>query len=339
MLDIEKNEKLESKSRKHESGETKAVQSNTEPIAAQAPRREKQPRQLLVALVLLLIALVVVLGKERDFWFGSDDSIESDATVPENTPKASSATATPAPAKINPAPETAKVNPAPAAPVASTKSTAPVAVAKSTAPAKNNPAPVKNNVAPKASAPVVAKQTSKTEPSQKVEASNKQAAPAESPKVASKRAVLPPLDVDVVATNSHDAAHPANDATKVEISSGTKHTAPVASNLPSNAAERENIAPSAAPELHQALNAPYPLLGQHVSVQGAVVLQAVVGADGVIENLRVINGPSILAAAAKQAVRQWHFKPYLQNGQPVETKAIITVNFSIRVGDNPAQAS
>jgi len=68
-------------------------------------------------------------------------------------------------------------------------------------------------------------------------------------------------------------------------------------------------------------------------------LQAVVGADGMIENLRVINGPSILAAAAKQAVRQWHFKPYLQNGQPVETKAIITVNFSIHVGDNPAQSS
>jgi protein TonB len=74
-------------------------------------------------------------------------------------------------------------------------------------------------------------------------------------------------------------------------------------------------------------------------VQGSVVLQAVVGTDGNIENLRVLSGPSILTAAAQQAVRQWRFKPYLQNGQPVETKARITVNFSIRIADDPANAS
>jgi protein TonB len=69
-------------------------------------------------------------------------------------------------------------------------------------------------------------------------------------------------------------------------------------------------------------------------VQGSVVLQAIVGADGNIEDLRVLSGPSILNAAAQQAVRQWRFKPYLQNGQPVETKARIVVNFSIRVADD-----
>ena len=37
----------------------------------------------------------------------------------------------------------------------------------------------------------------------------------------------------------------------------------------------------------------------------------------------------ILATAAREAVKQWHFKPYLQNGQPVETQARITVNFTI----------
>ena len=310
MLEVQKSEKLESKSRNlPESG-----QSAPQPTTPQAPRREKQPRQLLVALVLLLIALVVVLGKERDFWFGSDDTIESDATIPDNTPKTST-TATSA--KVNPAPAPAKINPTPAAPVATAKSLA----------------PAKNNVAAKVAAPAVVAQSHKAEPA------HKQAAQPEAPKVAAKRAVLPPLDVDVVAANSHDAGHSANEVAKVEISGGSKRTAAVASNLPSNAAERENIAPSNTPELHQALNAPYPLLGQNVAVKGSVVLQAVVGADGIIENLRVINGPSILAAAAKQAVRQWHFKPYLQNGQPVETKAIITVNFSIHVGDNPAQSS
>jgi periplasmic protein TonB len=68
-------------------------------------------------------------------------------------------------------------------------------------------------------------------------------------------------------------------------------------------------------------------------------LQAVVGADGTIENLHVVSGPSILLTAAQQAVREWHFKPVLRNGQPVETKARITVNFSIHVSDNAANAS
>jgi protein TonB len=76
-----------------------------------------------------------------------------------------------------------------------------------------------------------------------------------------------------------------------------------------------------------------------MSVQGSVVLQAIIGVDGNIENLRVLSGPTVLSLAAQQAVRQWHFKPYLQNGQPVETKSRITVNFSIRISNNPANAS
>jgi periplasmic protein TonB len=68
-----------------------------------------------------------------------------------------------------------------------------------------------------------------------------------------------------------------------------------------------------------------------------VVLQALIGADGVIEDLRVMSGPAILVSAAQQAVREWRFKPYLQNGQPVETKAKITVNFTIKVSDNMAK--
>ena len=68
-------------------------------------------------------------------------------------------------------------------------------------------------------------------------------------------------------------------------------------------------------------------------------MQAVIGADGNIENLQVVSGPAILTAAAQQAVRQWRFKPYLQNGEAVETKARITVNFSIQIADNAAKTS
>ncbi|MGC1229068.1 MAG: energy transducer TonB, partial [Candidatus Sulfotelmatobacter sp.] len=83
----------------------------------------------------------------------------------------------------------------------------------------------------------------------------------------------------------------------------------------------------------------YPALGQHSRVQGSVVLEAVIGTDGVIEGLRVLGGPSILINAAQQAVRQWHFKPYLQNGRPVETKCTVTVNFSILVAGTSSNIS
>jgi len=69
------------------------------------------------------------------------------------------------------------------------------------------------------------------------------------------------------------------------------------------------------------------------------VLQALIGADGIIENLRVMSGPAILAPAAQQAVREWRFKPIIQNGHAVESKATITVNFAIKVADNSAKTT
>jgi protein TonB len=68
-----------------------------------------------------------------------------------------------------------------------------------------------------------------------------------------------------------------------------------------------------------------------MKVQGSVLLQAFVSADGGIRDLRVLSGPPILVSAAMEAVRQWRFKPYLQNGQPVETQAKISVNFTIKI--------
>jgi protein TonB len=73
----------------------------------------------------------------------------------------------------------------------------------------------------------------------------------------------------------------------------------------------------------------YPLLARQMKVQGAVRLQALISREGTIQELQILSGPSILATAAREAVKQWHFKPYIQNGQPVETQARITVNFTI----------
>lgn len=160
-------------------------------------------------------------------------------------------------------------------------------------------------------------------------------ATAQVPAVSTTRVVLPPLDVEVVAGDTHRTVRPGSTVTKVEIPGSSR----VAAAQPVAAAERERIVPVGAPELRQTIETVYPTLGNNSRVQGSVILQAIVGADGTVENLRVVSGPSILAAAAQQAVREWHFKPVLQNGQPVETKARITVNFTIRVSDNPASAS
>jgi protein TonB len=66
-----------------------------------------------------------------------------------------------------------------------------------------------------------------------------------------------------------------------------------------------------------------------MQVQGSVVLEALIGRNGLIEDLHVISGPPILANAAKEAVRQWQFKPHYNGSEPVETQAKITVNFTI----------
>lgn len=73
----------------------------------------------------------------------------------------------------------------------------------------------------------------------------------------------------------------------------------------------------------------YPVLAKQMKVQGAVVLQALIDKGGRIEELHVVTGPAILATAAQEAVKQWRFKPYYQQGQAVETEARITVNFTI----------
>lgn len=161
------------------------------------------------------------------------------------------------------------------------------------------------------------------------------------PIVATNRVILPPLDVEVVAGDKRSTVHPGSNAMVAQITDDSNHaaiTAPAASFM-TNASQRERVAAVSAPELRQTIDTTYPFLGQHSRVQGSVVLEAVIATDGTVEGLRVLSGPSILSGAAQQAVREWRFKPVLQNGQPVETKCMVTVNFSIRVSDSSSKVS
>ncbi len=71
----------------------------------------------------------------------------------------------------------------------------------------------------------------------------------------------------------------------------------------------------------------YPALARSARIQGPVELHAIIGRDGMVENLRVLSGHPMLVAAAVEAVRQWRYRPYILNGEPVEVETQITVNF------------
>jgi len=76
----------------------------------------------------------------------------------------------------------------------------------------------------------------------------------------------------------------------------------------------------------------YPQMARMARVSGSVILQAVISKNGNIENLRVISGHPMLQQAALDAVRQWRYRPYLLNGEPVEVETQITVNFNLAGG-------
>jgi periplasmic protein TonB len=146
-----------------------------------------------------------------------------------------------------------------------------------------------------------------------------------------QRAALPPLDVEVVAGNRHINVPAKSNAIRVDVDSGsTSSAAPAsASTATANTPSRIQISPQIAQTVSVSVPPDYPLLARQMKVQGAVSLQALISRDGTIQELEILSGPAILAAAAREAVKQWHFKPFLQNGQPVETQARITVNFTI----------
>jgi protein TonB len=76
----------------------------------------------------------------------------------------------------------------------------------------------------------------------------------------------------------------------------------------------------------------YPPLARTARVQGAVQLAAEIGKDGTVQNLHVLSGHPLLTQAALDAVKQWRYKPYILNGEPVIVDTQITVNFTLSGG-------
>ena len=233
----------------------------------------KQRRRMVFALVLLLAAMAVILVKDRELWFGSDDVATADTdTDPDDsmmTPPASR------PSSIRPS-----------SPATTSKAKKRVAA--------------------------------------KVEVA--EAAPP--PSIVTNRTALPPLEIEVVAGDDRRTVKPGTNSVKVDMTVATPANA-AASGPAVSAPQRVKMSADTAHVLERPVDPSYPMLARQMKEQGSVILQPLIGTDGLIQDLHVLSGPTILSSAAQEAVKQWRFKPYLQNGQPVETEAKITVNFTI----------
>ena len=73
----------------------------------------------------------------------------------------------------------------------------------------------------------------------------------------------------------------------------------------------------------------YPAIARAAHVQGIVILEATIGEDGAVRDVRVLRSIPLLDVAAIDAVRQWRFTPTLLNGEPVPIVMTVTVGFTL----------
>ena len=85
----------------------------------------------------------------------------------------------------------------------------------------------------------------------------------------------------------------------------------------------------ASARLLQRIEPLYPESALELRIQGEVELEALVGKDGSVEQLKLISGDPQLASAAADAVRRWRFRPYQSDGRDVEFSTRLTVNFRL----------
>jgi protein TonB len=266
------------------------LQAGPQSSDAQEP---KQRRMMVAALTLLLTALGFVLYLDRAFWFpGTQEAEETVAQPPSVAPA---------------------VRAAQSAAVAARPHSAAHKNSQSAKPQPNSTAPIPEAPADPSAPPITATTT---------------------------RTVLPPLEVEVVAGDVHRSLLPGSNSVRVDLEAGSPpqgvseapapaDAADTAASVTSNAAERVQMSADTVEIVSQPVKPGYPLMARQMKVQGSVILQAMIGRDGLIQDLRVLSGPPILASAAQEAVKQWHFKPHFQGAAPVETVARITVNFTI----------
>jgi protein TonB len=138
-----------------------------------------------------------------------------------------------------------------------------------------------------------------------------------SPSDAGSAEPVPAPAPEVVASNTSDTAI-----------SGMLSTAPV--NVPTAAAQTIKLSQGVSQGLLVKRVPPaYPATAKQMHIQGTVQIQANIRKDGGITNVKLLSGDATLGRAAMDAVRQWKYKPYVLNGEPIDIQTQVTVIFKL----------
>jgi TonB family protein len=123
----------------------------------------------------------------------------------------------------------------------------------------------------------------------------------------------PKLEVQVVAA----APGKAGDANSQHSSPGAV-TPPEKLSISADVAERNLV---------NKIDPQYPQMAKIAHIQGDVIISGIINREGKIAEAKALSGHPILVQSALDAVKQWKYKPFLLNGEPVEVKTTITVRF------------
>ncbi len=82
----------------------------------------------------------------------------------------------------------------------------------------------------------------------------------------------------------------------------------------------------------------YPPIAKTAHISGTVVLHAIIGKDGTVEDLQFVSGPPLLLKSAMDAVKQWQYNATLLMGEPVRVDTTISVVYVLG-GKNPNNAA
>ncbi len=220
-------------------------------------------------------------------------------------------------------------------------SSTPVVAVQTKSPSSTSTAPAPNAAAPSVTGSNPAVSTSKNEAQSKPQ--DQTAAAKTNPDTAQPKEVTTPpaqvLSVPVEAPKTTTTAKKeepaATDAAPPSLPGAmTSNMGPlvkdISTNAPKLAGQKLRVSSGVAQgQLLRQVNPQYPTQARQERVEGTVVLQAVISKDGSVQKLTVVSGPSMLTKAAMEAVKQWRYRPFALNGEPVEADTQINVNFKL----------
>ena len=84
------------------------------------------------------------------------------------------------------------------------------------------------------------------------------------------------------------------------------------------------------PELILKIQPEYPEMARRARIEGKVIVEAIINAQGDVENVPVLRSIPLLDGAAIAAVKKWKYKPAMQHGRPVKVFFTVVVDFTLR---------